>query len=365
MKVNEIILWLSQEEFPEREKDLPESLLSMSGKNGFRICWVNDNLKSHKKYFYALQEYPDDIVITVDDDMYYSPTMVEELLHIHRSYPDSVAARGVRIMLKHESRIADYRFWNTDCEEYRGLKRIDLCAIGCYGILYPPHIANKRWFDISAIMNLAPDQDDLWLKYNELLDGVLVVYGGNRGLDKVKEDAQEYALCKINMGENQNDRCAERLYDWCKIQNKDIAEEWVNSLHNAVSYYKLHWEKAAFDLKKLLDENQEKEIYICGAGKFAKALIKLFEYCQKQKRISALLVSNYSRNLGMIDGIPILLTSAIKERMNTLILCGVSQKNRQELREKFEKSCYWIDLNINEIYLCYQYLYRENFTDFK
>lgn len=357
IKADEIILWLSQDEFPERENNLPESLISMLGKNGFWICWVPKNLKSHKKYFYALQEYPDDIVITVDDDMYYSSQLVEELLCIYQKYPDSIAARGIRIMLKNESGIADYTLWNTECEKYREQKRMDLCAIGCYGILYPPHIANERWFDVSTMMNLSPNQDDLWLKYNEILDGVSVVYGGNKNLDKIVEESQKCALFKMNVGENQNNRCIEQLYSWCKIKNKETAEEWLEGLHDAALYYKLYWEKAAFDLKRLLDENQEKEIYICGAGKFAKTLIRLFQYCHKQERISALLVSNHSGNSEMIEGIPVLLISDIKVGMNQLILCGVSQKNRQELKDKFEKANHWIDLNLSEIYFYSQYFY--------
>ena len=55
MKADDIVLWLSEEEFPNKDKDLPEQLRNMLGQNGFRVEWVSDNLKSHKKYYYALQ----------------------------------------------------------------------------------------------------------------------------------------------------------------------------------------------------------------------------------------------------------------------------------------------------------------------
>ena len=59
---DEIILYLSLEQFPRTEDDLPDNLKVLIGKKGFRIEWVEGNLKSHKKYYYSLQKYREDIV---------------------------------------------------------------------------------------------------------------------------------------------------------------------------------------------------------------------------------------------------------------------------------------------------------------
>lgn len=282
VKADKIILWLSLDEFPEKENNLPEVLLSLCGKNGFQIRWVTGNLKSHKKYFYALQEFSDDIVITVDDDMIYSSEMVAELLESHCKHPNTIVARCVRIILKQRECMADYMFWNYDCENYRGQKRMDLCAIGCHGILYPPHIATKRWFDISTIINLCPEQDDLWLKYNEILDEIPTVYDGHKGFDKIETAAQESALCNRNMLGNQNNICIAQLHNWSKIQNKNRMEKWIHDVNDITSYYLSIWKNLANDLRRILDINIKKKIYICGAGKYARALIALFKYCKKK-----------------------------------------------------------------------------------
>ena len=50
VKADEIILYLSLDEFPKVEAELPEKLRRMIGQGGFRIAWVCGNLKSHKKY---------------------------------------------------------------------------------------------------------------------------------------------------------------------------------------------------------------------------------------------------------------------------------------------------------------------------
>ena len=55
VKADEIVLYLSLEEFPEAEEELPATLRALIGKGGFRVAWVHGNLKSHKKYYYALQ----------------------------------------------------------------------------------------------------------------------------------------------------------------------------------------------------------------------------------------------------------------------------------------------------------------------
>ena len=52
-KADEIILWLSKDQFAGQE--LPLSILNCQEK-GLTIRWVDGDLRSHKKYFYVLQE---------------------------------------------------------------------------------------------------------------------------------------------------------------------------------------------------------------------------------------------------------------------------------------------------------------------
>ena len=98
-RADEIVLWLSTEDFPKQWDDLPKSLKSINGQNGFRVEWVNENLKSHKKYLYSLQN-RDQIVITVDDDTYYDDMMVSTLMESYRKHPYAVSARNVHIITR-------------------------------------------------------------------------------------------------------------------------------------------------------------------------------------------------------------------------------------------------------------------------
>ena len=75
-KPDELILWLSQEEFPNKEKDLPQVVLKFR-ENGLQIKWC-ENLYSYKKLIPTLKEYKNCncIIVTADDDIYLS------LIHI-------------------------------------------------------------------------------------------------------------------------------------------------------------------------------------------------------------------------------------------------------------------------------------------
>ena len=68
----------------------------------FKIDEEN-NLRSYKKFFYAMQEYPDDIIITVDDDSYYPPTLIENLIKMHNQYPGYICSNRCHLMKYYKS----------------------------------------------------------------------------------------------------------------------------------------------------------------------------------------------------------------------------------------------------------------------
>ena len=59
LKPDEVILWLAESQFPNKE--LPEQLTKLQ-QYGLTIKWCED-LRSYKKLIPALEEYPNDIII--------------------------------------------------------------------------------------------------------------------------------------------------------------------------------------------------------------------------------------------------------------------------------------------------------------
>ena len=64
-----------------------ESILELEIKNGLEIVYVDENLRSHKKYFYAMKDNPNSIVVLVDDDIIYPRNTIKKLIASYRIYP--------------------------------------------------------------------------------------------------------------------------------------------------------------------------------------------------------------------------------------------------------------------------------------
>ena len=72
---NRIVVYLSKEQF---ENDKIRVLKTLR-KQGVEVVFENNDMRSHKKYLYAFISYPDDVIITIDDDIVYDKRMIEDL----------------------------------------------------------------------------------------------------------------------------------------------------------------------------------------------------------------------------------------------------------------------------------------------
>lgn len=347
-KADEIVLWLSAEEFENKKMDIPVNLKRLVGINGFRIEWVHSNLKSHKKYFYILPENKENIIITVDDDMYYEKNMICTLVDSYQKHPNAVSARHVHQIFRDGNMVAEYDSWESDIEEYIGMERMDLCAVGVSGILYPPNCAKKRWFDREMIKQIAEDQDDLWLKFNELMDGIPVVYTGTYGQDIMIEESQVSALYFKNAYGSGNDICIRQLVRLIAETHTEIYSEWFHSLREIRDFLTFKKEYYLLELEKLFALYEEQNFYICGGGEFARILIKFLKACGKEGYIKAFLVSDCTQNETTIDCIPVKQIKDLNEKKAYVVLCGVSEKYKEELKWIVKKDilCQWFEIDI-------------------
>ena len=94
-KPDRIVLYLAKEQFPTME--LPKELTELE-KYGLEIIWMHD-IYGHKKYFYPVKNQSEnEVVITYDDDIIYSPRSIERLMNTHQKYPHClVCERGQTI----------------------------------------------------------------------------------------------------------------------------------------------------------------------------------------------------------------------------------------------------------------------------
>lgn len=214
-----VILWLSENQFPKGLDSLPKSLTNLIEK-GLDVRFVSDDLKSHKKYYYAFKEYPNNIVVTVDDDVLYSPILLRTLLDAHDKYSDCVICNRGKIIDKALS----YKKWRNVDSFMMPVKNILPTGIG--GVLYPPHCYNSNIFDIEAIKSTCINGDDLWLNLMCRLNGTKVVHTGARFGFITVLSSQETALCIENVNHDKNDIQIDAITKW--MLNEKNTDFYIN-----------------------------------------------------------------------------------------------------------------------------------------
>lgn len=193
VKPDMVILWLAPEQFPNKEADLPENLLSLR-RYGLTIDWCNDT-RSYKKLIPTLVKYPDAVIITADDDMYYHPRMVERLYDAYLKEPGYIHCHRVT---KFEMADGQYVTKAGGYDVYPHPSYLHKLT-GCSGVLYPPRCLHEDITNESLFMTLAPTNDDIWFWHMGALAGMRcnVVKHSYPALYFVK-DSQEDSLSAVN-----------------------------------------------------------------------------------------------------------------------------------------------------------------------
>lgn len=154
-----LILWLAEEQFPNKEKDLPKRILDLK-KYGLTIRWCKD-LKSYKKLIFSLKEYPSDIIVTADDDIYYPENWLELLYNSYLQEPQHIHChRAHRITFDESGKLDQYTNW-TFCITTSDASYLNFCTTGG-GVLYPPGALYADVFNEELFTKLCPTADDIW-----------------------------------------------------------------------------------------------------------------------------------------------------------------------------------------------------------
>ncbi len=357
VKADEIILYLSLDEFPKVEAELPEKLRRMIGQGGFRIAWVCGNLKSHKKYYYALQEFQDAVVITVDDDKIYAETMICDLMESYKRFPDSVSARIARIILKRPETLEQYVKWEKEekIEECKDVPRMDLCAIGAGGVCYSPRLVNENWFHKETIMKVAGDYDDLWLKYSEIISNIPVVYTKPSQKDITIDDSQICRLSANNLYGSGNDKCISKILVLLKERYADCYEKWFSNLMTREEYIMEKKKYYAGVFNTVFDKAGNMPVYFYGAGKTARHALRILADLGLTQRITAIVVSDKAGNPSELYGLQVKPLSELDTSRKFGVIFGVDEANQKEIMDRLTAYNYQnIELDTRVIASCYK-----------
>jgi hypothetical protein len=203
-RADEIILWLAASQFPDKEKDLPEDLLDLVPR-GLTICWYKYDIKSYKKLVPTLRKYPNDIIVTVDDDIIYDHRFLEILNDSHLKKPQCIIAHRItRVYVKNNKFFIvprDLYYQHNAYDYIDDLKNPSYFnkLTGCAGVLYPPGSLHPDVLSEEIFMKLAPTSDDIWFWLMGVRNHVRVFIPDNH-IEKIDEieEAQKESLSAIN-----------------------------------------------------------------------------------------------------------------------------------------------------------------------
>ena len=194
LKPDLIILWLAHEQFPQKENELPRNLLELK-KYGLAIEWCHD-IKSYKKLIPAMRIYPNDIIVTADDDVYYERHWLKRLYMSYLEAPGYVHCHRVtRFYIEN----GEYKIKLGEFEQYPVPSYLHkLTGVG--GVLYPPHSLHGDVLDEDKFTRLAPTNDDIWFWFMAIINGtkVNVVKNNIPRIQAIKSTLDGECLYKIN-----------------------------------------------------------------------------------------------------------------------------------------------------------------------
>lgn len=166
-KADKIVLWVSKEDFSS--EDLP-AMLKLQMKRGLEVEFCEKDLGPYTKFFYALQRYPDSLVLTVDDDILYPPDMIDQLVRAYRKAPDVIHChRAHKMTLGANGRILSYKQWARFTQDSQPSLHVFPTGVG--GVLYFPGCFDDEILNQDAFTRFAPNADDVWLKAMSLKKG--------------------------------------------------------------------------------------------------------------------------------------------------------------------------------------------------
>ena len=160
---DKIVVYLTESQWtngiPKELSDIKSELLE--------VRFWKENIRSYTKLVPALHDFPNDIIITFDDDIEYSRSMIARLLRAHKRYPNAIIANVTRpVGITESGDVLPYKEWKRN----RGLYAFTHSSrpsfrnlvLGYSGMLYPPRVFDKTVLDSKIFMELAPSTDDIW-----------------------------------------------------------------------------------------------------------------------------------------------------------------------------------------------------------
>lgn len=180
-KPQAIILWLSHDQFPNEFEDLPKRLV-LQQRRGLTIRFVDGDIKSYKKFYYAFHEFKNSLVLTLDDDLLMPSYFLKSICDCKKHHPkDVIASFGFHFLW--DNNIGYIRPTGTKINPGDSGKNLFFGSGG--GTLFDTAVVSKME-SIDKIMEICPTADDIYLNALFRICGFGVTFHMNNPLLSIK-----------------------------------------------------------------------------------------------------------------------------------------------------------------------------------
>ncbi len=174
VKPDYLILWLSEVDFSDeylKSKNQATRRLLNQRNRGLKIEFCKD-IRSYTKIIYTLKHYPEAIVVSADDDLYYHKNWLKELYESYIKNPEYVHCHMARSIKKStENSLLPHMQWLAHYDRFQGPSNNIFPYTG-HGCLFPPGSLHPEVFNEKVFLKISPNHDDAWFKAMTLLNGV-------------------------------------------------------------------------------------------------------------------------------------------------------------------------------------------------
>jgi hypothetical protein len=196
------ILWIAEKDY----RHLPSDVLGLTRFNlEIRSC---DDLGSYKKLVPTLKAFPEACVVTADDDLYFRPQWLADLVAEAHLWPGCIIAHRAHLAVRDPSGpFSAYAGWELQTAELADRSEAALLfpTTGA-GVIYPPRSLDARVTDVREFMRLCPTADDLWAFWMGRLAGTCHRRTSKQYPLVAWPKSQQVALFHTNLLRNENDR---------------------------------------------------------------------------------------------------------------------------------------------------------------
>lgn len=223
---DKITLWIDKNKWNNDNLPMKLKRLIPHGVE-YKFC---DDIRSYTKLVPALIEFPNDIIITLDDDVIYPRNTIQQLYDEYKQHPNDICCLnplGVRVV---DGVPAKYETWSEF--DYNKQDNVMVFPCGVEGVLYPPHTMSSEVTKEELFKNLCPLADDIWFWFCGCLNNTT-----RRGIRKTDasysfDALYQYfhtgsALTHTNRFEHANDK-----------QFKDLFEHYGVIINNSKKFVK-------------------------------------------------------------------------------------------------------------------------------